>query len=132
MASRPDAKISWGEQAAEISNAVVKLFSEYYGRGPTQSKTYIYDDFVTCVLKDTMTTVERTLAECGQRDLVREVRLAFQTEMSENFTSAVERITGRKVINYQSQITFDPEYCFEVFVLEPPAGGEPEPPTSAA
>jgi uncharacterized protein YbcI len=116
-----------GEQAADISNAVVKLFSEYYGRGPTRSKTYIYDDFVTCVLQDTMTTVERTLVACGRRDLVREVRLTFQTEMADSFTSAVQRITGRKVINYQSQITFDPEYCFEVFVLEPPGGGDPGP-----
>jgi hypothetical protein len=51
--------------------------------------------------------------------------------MADSFTSVVERITGRTVVNYQSQITFDPEYCFEVFVLEPPEGGEPEPSASA-
>lgn len=108
---------SEGEKAAAISNAIVHLFSEYYGRGPTRSKTYIFDDYVTCVLEDTMTTVERTLAECDRRDLVRDVRLAFQAEMADNFTGAVERIMDRKVLNYHSQITFDPEFCFEMFVL---------------
>jgi uncharacterized protein YbcI len=111
--------ISDGEKAAAISNAIVHLFSEYYGRGPTRSKAYLFDDYVTCVLEDTMTTVERTLVECGRRDLVRDVRLAFQAEMADSFTGAVEKITGRKVLNYHSQITFDPEFCFEMFVLEP-------------
>lgn len=110
---------SEGEKSAAISNAVVHLFSEYYGRGPTRSKTYLFDDYVTCVLEDTMTTVERTLVECGRRDLVRDVRLTFQAEMADNFIGAVEKILGRKVLNYHSQITFDPEYCFEMFVLAP-------------
>ena len=114
----PEAGTHAGEQLAGVTNGIVRLFREYNGRGPTRSKTYLFDDYVTCVLEDTMTTVERTLAESGRRDLVRDVRLAFQAEMADSFTGAVEKVVGRKVLNYHSQITFDPEFCFEMFVLE--------------
>lgn len=120
--SEQETPTSEGEKAAAISNAVVHLFTEYYGRGPTRAKTYLFEDFATCVLEDTMTTVERTLVECGRHNLVRDVRLAFQAEMADSFTSAVENVMGRKVLGYHSQITFDPEYCFEIFVLEPEDG----------
>jgi hypothetical protein len=36
---------------------------------------------------------------------------------------AVQRITGRSVIGYHSQIVFNPERAFEIFVLDRPRGG---------
>lgn len=33
-------------------------------------------------------------------------------------TEAIERLTERKVLGYHSQITFDPDCAFEIFVLE--------------
>jgi hypothetical protein len=35
-------------------------------------------------------------------------------------TESIERITGRRVIGYHSQIVFDPEFGFEIFVLDAP------------
>jgi uncharacterized protein YbcI len=40
--------------------------------------------------------------------------------MKELTMKAVEEITGRRVVSYHSQITFDPEYGFEIFVLDAP------------
>ena len=63
-ASDIDSESRQGEELAEITNGIVGLFAEYYGRGPTRAKTYLLDDaFVVTVLRDTMTTVEHTLAE---------------------------------------------------------------------
>ena len=107
-----------GERLAAISNAVVGIFSEYYGRGPTKAKSYVFDNYVLCVLEDILTTVERTLVERGQEDLVRTVRLTFQEAVSDTFTGAVSEIMGRKVISYHSQVIFDPPMGFEIFVLE--------------
>jgi uncharacterized protein YbcI len=56
-----------GERLAAISNAVVGIFSEYYGRGPTKAKSYVVDNYVLCVLDDILTTVERTLVERARR-----------------------------------------------------------------
>lgn len=106
-----------GERLAAISNAIVTIFAEYYGRGPTKAKTYYFDNYLVTVLEDVLTTVERTLVECGEEDLVRKVRLTFQEATAERFTSAVSEIAGREVVGYHSQVTFNPSIGFEIFVL---------------
>jgi len=110
-----------GEQLAEITNGIVGLFSEYYGRGPTRAKSYLLDEhYVVTVLRDTMTTVEHTLAETGHADQVRNVRLTFQEAMADSFTSVVENALDRKVAAYHSQLLVDADIGFEMFVLEDP------------
>ena len=111
-----------GEQLAAISNAIVGIFADSYGRGPTKAKTYRFDHFVFVVLEGILTTVERTLVERGHEDLVRRVRLTFQEATADRFTAAVSEITGRPVVTYHSQVTFNPAMAFEIVVLE----AEPE------
>ena len=108
-----------GEQLAAVSNAIVGIFSEYYGRGPTKAKTYAFDNYVFTVLEDILTTVENTLVTEGHEDLVRQVRLTFQGAVARRFKEAVSTATGRPVIAYHSQVVFDPPMGFEIFVLEP-------------
>ncbi len=68
-----------------------------------------------------MTQNEKTLLDAGERQLVRGYRLRFEEVMAEQTTEAVERITGRKVLGYQSQIIFEPTVGIEMFILD----GEP-------
>lgn len=105
---------------AELSNAMVGLKKNFYGKGPTKAKTYINDNYILCVLEGGLTRNEETLLAAGEARLVRQYRLRFQEVMAEATTEAVERITGRKVLTYHSQIVFDPEYGFEIFVLDQP------------
>jgi uncharacterized protein YbcI len=115
----PNGHARLGDELAEITNGIVRLFSEYYGRGPTRAKTYLLEDrYVVTVLRDTMTTVERTLAENGHTDMVRQVRLTFQEAMADEFKGVVERAVGRRVESYHSQILVDPDVGFEFFLLE--------------
>ena len=106
--------------AAQISNAMVGLKKEFYGRGPVKAKTYINDNYLLCVLQGGLTRNEETLLEAGEEKLVRTYRLRFQEVVTAPVTEAVERITNRKVIGYHSQIVFNPEYAFEIFVLDRP------------
>ena len=106
-----------GDRLAAISNAIVAIFAEYYGRGPTKAKTYSFDNYLVAVLEDILTTVERTLVERGEEALVRKVRLTFQEATAERFMSAVSEIAGREVVGYHSQVTFNPSIGFEIFVL---------------
>jgi uncharacterized protein YbcI len=108
--------------SAAISNAIVGIFSDCYGRGPTKAKTYIVDNYVFTVLEDVLTTVERTLVNNGKEDLVRAVRLNFQEATADRFTGSVSEITGREVVAHHSQVTFHPPMAFEIFVLD----GEPD------
>ena len=107
------------ERLAAVSNAVVAIFSECYGRGPTKAKSYAFDNYVVTVLEEFLTTVEQTLVKNGEEDLVRKVRLTFQEAVADRFIEGVEEAMGRKVVTYHSQVTFHPPVGFEFFVLEP-------------
>jgi uncharacterized protein YbcI len=110
---------SHGEQLAGVTNGIVQLFREYYGRGPNKAKSFLLDGYiVVCVLEDTMTTVEQTLVKHGNGDMVRQVRLVFQEAMADQFKGVVEKAMGRTVATYHSQLTMDPDMGFEFFVLE--------------
>ena len=114
----PESETQVGEQLAEVTNGIVKLFRDYYGRGPTKAKSYLLDDrIVVCVLEDTMTRVEKTLADNGHGDKVREVRLVFQEAMAHEFKQCVRDALGREVLGYHSQLTLEPDLGFEFFVL---------------
>ena len=114
----PDTGVHVGEQLAAVTNGIVKLFRDYYGRGPTKAKSYILDDrILVCVLEETMTRVEKTLVDHGNGDKVREVRLTFQEAMAHEFKQTVRDNMHREVVAYHSQLTLDPDLGFELFVL---------------
>ena len=106
---------------AEISNAMVGLKKKFYGRGPDKAKAFINDNYVFCVLDGGLTQNEKTLLDADEHRPVRKFRLRFQEVMKAPTTEAVERITGRKVLTYHSQILFEPTVAIEIFVLD----GEP-------
>jgi uncharacterized protein YbcI len=110
---------SRGEMLTSVSNEITRLKAECYGRGPERAKAYLNDDNLIVVMHGGLTTVEKTLLNGGNHELVRHVRLTFQAQMTEEFTGAVERCTGRRVLTYHSQIVFDPAVAFELFVLAP-------------
>jgi uncharacterized protein YbcI len=109
----------------QVSNAMVGLKKEFYGKGPTEAKTYINDNYVFCVMKGGLTRNEQTLLDRGEAELVRTYRLRFQEAMEDPTVEAVQRITGSKVIGYHSQIVFNPERAFEIFVLDRPVEDVP-------
>ena len=108
-----------GSLRAALANAMVGLKKRYYGRGPEAARAYVEDDYIFVVLEGGLTRNEETLLDAGREDLVRQYRLAFQEVVTETATSAVEELTGRRVIGYHSQIVFGPARAFEIFVLAP-------------
>jgi uncharacterized protein YbcI len=109
-----------GETLEQISNAVVGVYREHFGKGPSSAKTYALDDVVICVLRDGLTTAERTLFERGRGDAVREMRAAFQDAIADTFTGVLEEITERRVVAFMSQAHIDPDLAIEVFFLDGP------------
>lgn len=106
-------------QAIAIGNAVTRLHREHYGRGATTTRTVFQRNHVVTFLEDIYTPVERTLIEAGEQESVKSTRQVFQMAMRNAFSVAVEEITGRKVIQFMSQVSFDPDMAAEIFVLEP-------------
>ena len=106
-----------GDVRTAISDGIVALLKEYYGRGPDKTKTYVSGDLVVCLLRGGFTRVEQTLREGGHGDDVIRQRMAFQEVMRERFTNVVEQATGRRVIGFMSGNQQDPDMICEVFVL---------------
>jgi uncharacterized protein YbcI len=107
-----------GERAAAISNLVVKLTSEYTGRGPTKARTHIEDDLVVVILRETLTKGERILVRDGKEDVVRSTRFAFQQTMKDELVAAVEQVLERKVLAFMSANHMEPDVAAEIFLLE--------------
>ncbi|MCW3067526.1 MAG: hypothetical protein JWL67_151 [Solirubrobacterales bacterium] len=107
-----------GVLSSAISNATVRLLSEYTGRGPTKARTYITGDLITVVLQDTLTKGERNLVRNGGASLVLQSRKAYQKTMGPDLVARVEELTGRRVLAFLSDNHIDPDYAVESFVLE--------------
>ncbi len=108
-----------GDVRTQISNGLVALLREYYGRGPERTRTYVSDDLVVCLLRGGFTRVEQTLLESGHGGDVIRQRMVFQDVMRDRFEAVVENATGRKVIGFMSGNQQDPDMICEVFVLAP-------------
>ena len=121
MTDRPDdVDVLQEDLRRTISNAMVAMKKRYFGKGPSQAKTYIHDQFIFCVLEGGLTRSEETMLAAGQAEDVRAFRMRFEAAMSDIATQAIEEITGRKVVGYHSQILFEPTYGIEIFIVDGP------------
>jgi uncharacterized protein YbcI len=108
-----------GDVLTAISDGIVALLKEFYGRGPTRTKSYYEDDLVVCLLRGGFTRVEQTLLEGGRGSAVIQQRMEFQELMRERFAAVIERATGRRVIGFMSGNQQHPDIMCEVFILAP-------------
>ena len=100
---------------AKISTEVVRTLKDSFGKGPLKAKSYMLDDFLLVVMRGGVTVAEQTMLDRGHGDLVRDFRQTYQNEMGADLVAKIELLTGRKVVNYQSQILFEPHIVMEVF-----------------
>jgi uncharacterized protein YbcI len=105
----------------EVSNTLVRLFKEQFGRGPTKARTYwAGPDTLVGVLENTLTPAERNLVKMGEHQRLRDTRLFFQYATVREFCEPIEQITGRKVKAFHSSIDTEADgQSVEVFVLHP-------------
>src|SRR3954471_11820018 len=105
-----------------VSNAMVKLYKEQFGRGPTKAKTHFAGpDVLIATLQNSLTPAERNLVAMGEYQRLRDTRMFFQYATEDAFREAVERLTGRKVWAFVSGIDTKRDVSSEVFYLEPEA-----------
>ncbi len=114
-----EAHVTTGMLGAQISRAVVQLWHEHTGRGPTKARTTITEDLVVVLMADTLLKAERNLVSVGKIEQVLSMRRAFQDTMRCELTDVVEGATGRTVVAFMSHNHIDPDLAAELFVLEP-------------
>jgi uncharacterized protein YbcI len=111
----------------ELSNEMVRVFKEQFGRGPTSVRAaWAGPDVVTVVLENTLTAAERNLVRLNEHERLRSMRTFFQYASVREFCEPVERLTGRKVRAFISGIdTAVDGLSVETFVLHAPGSTEP-------
>jgi uncharacterized protein YbcI len=111
----------------ELSNEMVRIFKEQFGRGPTSARSaWAGPDTLTVVLENTLTPAERNLVRLGEHERLRETRMYFQYATVREMCEPVERLTGRKVRAFISGIDTEVDgLSVETFVLYPPGSDEP-------
>lgn len=109
---------------AAVSNAMVRLHKEQFGRGPSNARAHFAGpDALMCVLDDALLPAERKMIEMGDQGRVRESRIAFQAATQQQFVNAVEQILLRKVSAFGSGLDPDRGTVFECFAFEPRESG---------
>jgi uncharacterized protein YbcI len=114
-----------GERTAisAVTRGIVGLHAEYFGKGPTQARTErLNQDGLVCVLRDTLTPVERTLIDRGRGPQVHALRRSFQEVMEPEFRRVVEQALLRPVVAFMSQVHLEPDISVEIFFLGPAWG----------
>jgi len=109
-----------GLMLVEVSNAMTRIYKDVYGRGPTKVRTHFAGpDLLVTSLEDSMTRIERAMADAGEYERLRELRIHFQYLRRDDFIGSVERITGRKVRAFVSGMDSEQDVSSELFYLEP-------------
>ena len=106
-----------GPLRQELSNAIVALFKEHFGRGPADCRTYLEPDLVVVVLTGGYHTGEQTLFEAGKWHEVRQARMSWQDTMQARFIDTIERLTHRTVKAFMSANHQSPDVTAVLFVL---------------
>jgi len=115
VAESPGVQIS---SLAEISREMVRLYKSQFGRGPTRARSdFAGPDLVVCTLEDTLTPAEKRMAELGEHQRLRDLRLYFQHVSEEQFCEVIERVLGREVRAFISGMDTGKDVAAELFYL---------------
>jgi uncharacterized protein YbcI len=104
----------------EIWNAMVGLYKEAFGRGPTKARAqFAGADTLVVIPEASLTVAERNLVAMGEHQRLREARLFFTYAIEDQFRAIVEEALGRRTVAFVSGIDTSRDVAIEVFTLEP-------------
>jgi uncharacterized protein YbcI len=116
----PSSGDTYAGELTQITRAMVAIYKEQFGRGPRYAHShYAGPNSTICFLEGSLTPLERSLAESGEDDRLRDIRLWFQYSAEDAFRGAVEQITGREVVSFISGIDTRTDVSIETFVFAP-------------
>jgi uncharacterized protein YbcI len=108
-----------GQIEAEISDAMVRLHREQTGRGPTQARTYIFEDMVVVRLQEVLTPAERQLTgnPHGQ-SLIKQFHQQMYEIARKALEQIVEQATGCHVLSIHNDVSTKTGEQVAIYVLD--------------
>lgn len=104
----------------EVSNAMVRLYKEAFGRGPTKVRArFAGHDTLLVTLESSLTVAERNLVAMGEHQRLREARVFLSYALEDQSRAIVEQALGRKTLAFVSGIDTGRDVTIKLFTLEP-------------
>jgi uncharacterized protein YbcI len=101
-----------------IANEMATQQKREFGKGPQSTHAYLFADLLQVVMRDCLTTAEHTMLSMGEDVAVRSFRQTYQDHMATTLRERIEDATGRRVINFMSQIMFNPDIVIQTYVFD--------------
>ena len=121
------------EVRGRLATAIVQRYRDRFGRGPTEARAYVGDDYALVILGSAQTEVERSLVQGGELDSVELLRRRIRQMAAPEFCEVTEEIVRRKVVAMLGDHNAVANTTVLVFLLErsgtaPASEGEDSPP----
>ena len=101
-----------------ISNRMVRLYKEAFGRGPRRARTsFAGDSALVVVLERTLTVAERNLVGLGATQQLRETRLFTQSALEPEARLIVEELLGRRTTAFVTGVDPQRDVAMQFFLL---------------
>jgi uncharacterized protein YbcI len=106
----------------QISGKFGSLWTEYANQRPSEVRTEIHGNVVTCRLIDAVRAFNRSMIAPQTHDTVRGVGKLTPADYKRDAIAAVVRLTRQRVQSFVSSHDRDTGVATEVFTLEPSFG----------
>src|SRR4051794_28224855 len=120
---------SGNELNAAIARAVVGIYRDCVGRGPTRAEAFFRHNVVVVLLHGVMTTAERAVAASESNGAALDFRHRLHELMRPQLVASLESLTASQVIALMNDYHLK-DLAVEVFVLDRPL--QPQQTTSSS
>ena len=105
--------------SADVTTSLTSLWTRYAGTPPSDARTEIRGNVVTCVLVDGVDAFNQRMIAPQTRDTARAVGELTQAAYKQEAVAAVVRLTRQRVASFASSHDRDTDVATEIFTLEP-------------
>jgi uncharacterized protein YbcI len=108
---------SGDEVTFAISEQIVRIYLESFGRRPTRIRTFVQPPFAVSVLRYVLTARERSLVDRGGSVEVETARAKINETIDSRCVSVVEEQTGRSVLSHLAQTRVPVDVAVHFFLF---------------
>jgi hypothetical protein len=103
----------------EITDAFVSLWTDYAGTPPTDARTEVHGNVVTCVLVDAVAAFDERIGASQADDSIADAEKLTPADYKSDAVAAIVRLTRQRVSSFLSSHDGDTDVATEIFTLEP-------------
>jgi hypothetical protein len=103
----------------EITDAFVSLWTDYAGTPPTDARTEVHGNVVTCVLVDAVAAFDGRIGASQADDSIADAQKLTSADYKSEAVAAIVRLTRQRVSAFLSSHDGDTDVATEIFTLEP-------------